>query len=634
MRTLADNLDLPLIIVGPIIRRLTTEQMVLWLVASRPLHATFELYRLGVQIGCKVVNDRENCVQIGERAFIHLIDYHPEQPLPTDCLLEYDLRIADEDGEQGLVDLLPQLRYDGETRPSVVLKTRLDDLLHGSCRKPHHPSADTLVQVDDVLAQTVAEATRRPALLMMSGDQIYADDVAGPMLSAIHQTITLLGLYPETLTGATVNDSQALYSSEFCYYQREKLLPQSKANKYLHERFFQGVRKPIFTTDSAHNHLITLAEVLAMYLLIWSPVLWRYIHMRSADVAEQYSTLYQQEQNVIDQFVETLPQVQRALAHLPVYMIFDDHDVTDDWNLTRGWEESAYGHPFSRRIIGNALIGYWLCQAWGNAPQQFDEAFLAVVQRCFAKPGGPEQDALIDQLLKFEHWHYSVSTTPKLVVLDTRTQRWWSERGPGKPSGLMDWEALSELQQELFDEPSVVLVSAAPIFGVKLIEAVQRVFTFFGHALTVDAENWMAHPGAANVILNIFKHPKTPQHFVILSGDVHYSFMYDVKIRFRKNSPDIWQITCSGLKNEFPVQLLLWFDRLNRWLYASRSPLNWFTKRRQMRVRVREPEGESPRQLVNRSAVGRVNLDSSGVPLEVSVLSAEGNATCFRQQED
>jgi hypothetical protein len=37
-------------------------------------------------------------------------------------------------------------------------------------------------------------------------------------------------------------------------------------------------------------------------------------------------------------------------------MIFDDHDITDDWNLSAQWEETAYGHPFSKRIIGNALL--------------------------------------------------------------------------------------------------------------------------------------------------------------------------------------------------------------------------------------------------------------------------------------
>lgn len=39
-------------------------------------------------------------------------------------------------------------------------------------------------------------------------------------------------------------------------------------------------------------------------------------------------------------------------------MIFDDHDVTDDWNLTIGWEQAAYSNTFAKRIIGNSLIAY------------------------------------------------------------------------------------------------------------------------------------------------------------------------------------------------------------------------------------------------------------------------------------
>jgi hypothetical protein len=60
-----------------------------------------------------------------------------------------------------------------------------------------------------------------------------------------------------------------------------------------------------------------------------------------------------------------------GLAHLPTLMIFDDHDITDDWNLSAQWEETAYGHPFSKRIIGNALLAYMLCQGWGNNPDAF-----------------------------------------------------------------------------------------------------------------------------------------------------------------------------------------------------------------------------------------------------------------------
>ena len=54
-----------------------------------------------------------------------------------------------------------------------------------------------------------------------------------------------------------------------------------------------------------------------------------------------------------------------------------------------------------------------------------------------------------------------------------------------------------EMQQALLGTQSAVIVSPAPMFGVKLIEGIQKLFTLAGKPLVVDAENWMAHRGAA-----------------------------------------------------------------------------------------------------------------------------------------
>lgn len=213
------------------------------------------------------------------------------------------------------------------------------------------------------------------------------------------------------------------------------------------------------------------------------------------------------------------------------------------------------------------------------------------------------------------------------MVLDTRTRRWRSEFTLKQPSGLLDWEALSELQQELLDHPSAIIVSPAPIFGVKLIETVQKVFSWCGYPLLVDAENWMAHRGAAQVILNIFRHSRTPGNYVILSGDVHYSFVYEVLIRYRNAGPRIWQITSSGIKNEFPPRLLEWFDRLNRWLYSPRSPLNWFTRRRTMQVVPHIPEhAEAGERLWNSAGIGQVFFNELGRPEAIYQHNADGRA--------
>jgi len=323
------------------------------------------------------------------------------------------------------------------------------------------------------------------------------------------------------------------------------------------------------------------------------------------------------------------------MAHLPCLMIFDDHDITDDWNLSAQWEETAYGHPFSRRIIGNALLGYLLCQAWGNYP----DGCKPLVEQCqaLASPqlDSQAQDQLIGELLRFQGWQFSLPSNPPLLVLDTRTRRWRSESDLAKPSGLLDWEALCELQQALLDHPSAIIVSPAPIFGVKLIETVQKLFSWLGYPLLVDAENWMAHRGAAQVILNIFRHSRTPGHYVILSGDVHYSFVYEVLIRHRQGSPHLWQVTSSGIKNEFPRRLLDVLDRLNRWLYSPRSPLNWFTRRREMEVVPRTPShSKAGERLWNSAGLGQVFFDEHGRPARVFQLNADGaEATEFARRE-
>ncbi|CAD5248360.1 MULTISPECIES: alkaline phosphatase D family protein [Halomonadaceae] len=629
---------LPDIVAGPLLRRISTTRLVLWLVATRPLNMALVLRPGHADSQSIGLAHHQQCIPIGQRAFIYLIDCELESALPCDERIEYDLQVETQQGEwRSLPEWAPWLCYDGAAYPAFVIASRHHRLMHGSCRKPHHDSADGLVRADSWLAEQQSAPTEWPAWLLMTGDQVYADDVAGPMLRAVHAVIERLGLVDEWLEGATVDDSQALYRSPDSYYRRAALLPDVTSNVALRERFFGGVKKPVFTSANAHNHLMTLAEMLAMYCLVWSPVPWQVIAPEAPALDEKDAELYRQEQAIIDAFAEGLPQCARVMAHLPSLMIFDDHDVTDDWNLTADWERAAYGHPFSKRIIGNALVAYLLCQAWGNDPDKLNP----LVHHALTLLGDgdqplvcAEQDGLIERLLRFQGWEFQVPGTPTLIVLDTRTRRWRSERSPHRPSGLMDWEALMEMQQALMGAKSAVIVSPAPMFGVKLIEGIQKLFTLAGKPLVVDAENWMAHRGAANTLLQIWQHSKTPGNYVILSGDVHYSFVYDIVVRHQRRSPHLWQITSSGIKNTFPKNLLNTFDRLNRWLYAPWSPLNWFTKRRKLSVHPRDPDRASAgERLWNASGIGLVTLDEKGHPIDIRQLDADGSEVVFPARE-
>lgn len=674
--------QVPLIIAGPMLRHVDVDVVTFWMVTSQKCSIEANIIsQNGASIALNSEKTEHEQISLGNHCFIQLLRVVPNEPLESACCYGYDLTFGATDepalsstekpytekssaqkpsteqastkqdrleanqaesspafqsllpGESAsLQELVPNLFNNDERYIPFYFCTKLSKVAHGSCRKAHFNGIDALPKLDDVVIQSVDKCTESdkencPDILLLTGDQVYIDDVAGPMLHAIHQVVCLLGIYHESFEDSTISNSAELFTHEHSFYERDLLFPQVDANKDLAKAFIGGKRKPVFTSVNAQNHLIALNEMIALYLLSWSGRLWPFVSLKKPDLDEQFTEQYRQQTIYTERFASHLDKVERVFSRIPTYMIFDDHDVTDDWNLTRSWEEQVYGNALSKRIVGNALSAYFLCQGIGN-PIEHIRPLIAKAQETFQDKDF-EHSTFIDSLFEFSHWHYRLQTYPPVHVLDTRTQRWRSESNKNKPSGLMDWEGLCELQQNIIGQDAVILVSAAPVYGVKFIEMVQKIFTIFGGALMVDAENWMAHRGTASVMLNIFRHVKTPPNFIILSGDVHYSFVYDVNLRFSRNSPKILQFTCSGMNNEFPDTLLTWFERLNKWFYGHRSPLNWLTKRRNMSIKKREPENAS-RDIINACSYGLLELDENGNEIACKVVCADGKTVTFK----
>ena len=80
--------SLPLVLAGPVLRRLEPQRLAIWLVATQPLQPEFALDGAAhpANVACQVI-------PIGQHAFIHLLDIHVAQPLPCNQTLGYDLRI-------------------------------------------------------------------------------------------------------------------------------------------------------------------------------------------------------------------------------------------------------------------------------------------------------------------------------------------------------------------------------------------------------------------------------------------------------------------------------------------------------------------------------------------------------------
>ncbi|MGH8333648.1 MAG: alkaline phosphatase family protein, partial [Pseudomonas sp.] len=132
-----DHQSLPPVLVGPLLRRLEPTRLVMWLVGSRALTLTLRL-----QDRDAIHLDASQCtvIAVGTQAFVHLIDVSLDTALPCDTLIEYDLLI--DDAGAGIADWAPHLLYGNARCPNFVLRERADHLLHGSCRKPHHPAPD------------------------------------------------------------------------------------------------------------------------------------------------------------------------------------------------------------------------------------------------------------------------------------------------------------------------------------------------------------------------------------------------------------------------------------------------------------------------------------------------------------
>lgn len=153
---------LPAVLAGPLLRRLAPQRLVLWLVGSRALTLTLRLQSAEQHLDIPLGQDQCQVVQVGREAFVHLIDIRLEKALPQDVIIDYDLLV---DGT-GIAQWAPHLLYANAQYPNFVLHSRIHQLVHGSCRKPHHSADEGLLCVDRLLANA-QNPTERPALLMM-----------------------------------------------------------------------------------------------------------------------------------------------------------------------------------------------------------------------------------------------------------------------------------------------------------------------------------------------------------------------------------------------------------------------------------------------------------------------------------
>ena len=111
-------------------------------------------------------------------------------------------------------------------------------------------------------------------------------------------------------------------------------------------------------------------------------------------------------------------------------MIFDDHDVRDDWNTSDAWRRDMQKTDWWEERITGALMSYWIYQHLGNlapaglAASEIYEAVRGVpdaepVLRSFAQAADREADGA-----KGTMWSYRRDLGPvRMLVIDSRCGR-------------------------------------------------------------------------------------------------------------------------------------------------------------------------------------------------------------------
>jgi hypothetical protein len=374
--------NLPLILSGPLLRRVTPTSVTVWLALKHAATVTLQVKKADGASAMPVATATTHAIGL----HLHMLAITARVPesakLVPDTTYLYDLEFAGEFGRKSFLEALGApsnqphpLAYFPFQLPSFALppgdleKLRL---VHGSCRKAHGPGHDALAILDELIGTSSGHPLARPHQLLLTGDQIYADDVADPLLMLLTEIgDTLLG-WAEQLPDVTPGR------------------PPFVA-RVVRPRMRVMLCKDIgFTSTDMPSHLLSLGEYLAIYLLAWSETLWPRDLPSRADFEQLYPEHrslprailegFDTQRIALEAYRSTLSRVRRALANVPSYMIFDDHEITDDWYMTRGFCERVLGNPLGLRVMQNGMVAYALCQLWGNTPEQFEADAVTRVQ--------------------------------------------------------------------------------------------------------------------------------------------------------------------------------------------------------------------------------------------------------------
>jgi hypothetical protein len=267
------------------------------------------------------------------------------------------------------------------------------------------------------------------------------------------------------------------------------------------------------------------------------------------------------------------PTVERwMLSVLPSMMIFDDHDMIDDWNISEAWLRDISTEPWWRDHVVGGLMSYWLYQHLGN--QSPDEI---------------RRDGLLDRLLAvddgseiLERWaEHADANTPdeggyrfshsrtvgelQVVVIDSRNGR-LLDPNHRRMVADTEWEWIREQALDRARPGGhVMLATSLPVFvpdGLHDLQVWSELVCngrwgkwFAGRAekirRSLDLEDWSAFTASYDLFVDLIRDlvvsDRAPDTVIVVSGDIHFS--YTAAVPLGSSDTRVHQVVSSPIRN-------------------------------------------------------------------------------------
>ncbi|HEU5267452.1 MAG TPA: alkaline phosphatase D family protein, partial [Jatrophihabitans sp.] len=269
----------------------------------------------------------------------------------------------------------------------------------------------------------------------------------------------------------------------------------------------------------------------------------------------------------------TDPDVRWLMSTIPSAMIFDDHDVRDDWNTSHAWRVDMQRTDWWQERIVGGLSSYWVYQHLGNlSPAELRENELyqqvrthggdaAPLLREFATHADAEADGA-----KGTRWSFTRDFgRTRLVMIDSRCGRILAD---GRRS-MVSEDEFAWIEKELASSCDHLLVGTSlpwllaralhdlEAWDEQLSESRRPRLARFGEWLrrAADLEHWAAFNKSferlGGMLAAVAGREDAPATICVLSGDVHHAYVaqahFDPPVRSR-----VFQLTCSPLHNYVP----------------------------------------------------------------------------------